>query len=111
MISVVEVIRAEGFKYTKRLAWATGRAVAREWRTEHQTAPQYAMRPKALEATGSGEHMKAVYPDEWRPRIVRIVAGYADVAPKPERNHQSGLFGSVTSNNSRLLLQNIHPTL
>ena len=44
------------------------------------------MRPKTLGSTGGGPaHMKAVYPEAWRGRIVRIVAKYADEAPKPER--------------------------
>lgn len=86
MISVVEVLQAEGFLYTKRLAWAAGRAVSKEWREEHHEAPQYAMRPKTLGSTGGGPaHMKAVYPDDWRPRIVAILRRYADEAPKPER--------------------------
>lgn len=85
MISVVEVLQAEGFTYSKRLAWAAGRAVSREWRKEHNEAPQYAMRPKTLGSTGGGPaHMKAVYPEEWRPRIVAVLRRYADEAPKPE---------------------------
>ena len=89
MISIVEVMQQEGFLYTKRLAWAAGRAASREWRKEHDEAPQYAMRPKtgpsAEGKKGGLSHMKAVYPEAWRPRIVAILNRYADEAPKPER--------------------------
>ena len=85
MISVVEVIQSEGFEYSKALAWSAGRAVSKAWRKETGQAPDYAMKPKTLGVTGGGPaHMKAVYPEAWRPRIREIVAGYATTEPEPE---------------------------
>ena len=75
-ISVVEVIQASGYAYSKKLAWAAGREVSKAWRREHGGAPDYAMRPKTLDGS-SATHLKAIYPSHWRGKIEEIIDGVA----------------------------------
>ena len=86
-ISVVDVIHQGGWVYSKRLAWSVGRRISQEWKREYQIPPTYEMRPKTLGTLHAPEHLKAVYPPDWRERIeetIRHFAGHPTLHPDPD---------------------------
>ena len=100
-ISVVEVITAAGWPYSKKLAWTVGREVSREWRKEFDRAPDYAMKPKTSKSASSAPaHMKAVYPEEWRKRIedvARRVMKKEDPTATPQKPLGASPRGEATA--------------
>ena len=81
-ITVVEVILEGGWTYNKKLAWSVGRTVSQEWQRELNMRPRYEMRGKTFPGDHATKHLKAVYPESWRPFIESIIKRQA--GPKPD---------------------------
>lgn len=86
-ITVVEVFRELGVEPEKKATWPVGRAVAKKWRDENGCEPPKENRTKT---GGGGMHCFAIYPENFRPVIVRAIQAVSTVAAKSDS--QGGLF-------------------
>lgn len=84
-ITVVQVMREMGVTIDKRVTWAVGAALQREYAAETGHQPPKDNRRKTN--SGGGSHCFAIYPPAWRPRIEEAVRRVGAV-----RASQSNLF-------------------
>ena len=70
MMTVVDVLRSMQIEPTPDLTWRVGAAVRDMYETTYGAAPPKALRDKT---NAGGTHCFAVYPEEMRPMIVRVI--------------------------------------
>lgn len=83
-ITIIEVMRDMGVEPTKDVSWPVGETVSNHWESLHGERPLRRTCPKT---NGGGSHSFAVYPEEWRPLIEKIVNEH-----KPDPSKQMSLF-------------------
>ncbi len=84
MITVIEVMREMGVEMSNDLAWSVGTRVRVMWEERHGDLPAKELRAKTA---GGGSHCFAVYPEDWRDKIVSVIE-----AAGPEASRQLPLF-------------------
>lgn len=70
MITVPDVMRELDLDWTNEEAWHIGAAVRERWRQLHGSLPKKQLRKKTC---GAGSHCFAIYPENFKPEIRRIV--------------------------------------
>ena len=77
MITVIDVMRAQGVEPTVRMNHHVGSDVGRLYRRRFGRAPFHACRDKTF---GRGNHHMAVYPKSWFDEIAAIIRKYRSAA-------------------------------
>lgn len=70
-ITTIQVFASLGIAATNEQTWTVGNRMQRLWVKEHGAQPPKDNRQKT---NGPGSHCFALYPPEWRPRIVAEIA-------------------------------------
>jgi hypothetical protein len=83
-ITIIDVMRDMGVEPDKDITWPVGLVVSNHWRSLHGELPPSRLRQKT---DGGGSHHFAVYPEEWRPLIEKVINQH-----KPDPSKQMSLF-------------------
>lgn len=73
-ITIIDVFRELGIETDKHLTWAAGDIAQYEYAERHERQP---IKDNRRKTNGGGSHCFALYPVEWKPRLIEIVRGVA----------------------------------
>lgn len=80
-ITVVDVIKSMGIETESTLCWSVGAQVREAYESRNGCLPEKDLRPKT---NAGGSHCFAVYPEDWRETIERIVRAHVTEASRQQ---------------------------